>query len=106
MDGPFLYIVVSSTPSRMGHFIRRITGQDYNHISVSLDPQLLTMYSFARRYYRTPLFGGFVQETPARYCINGTADCQPSATLSSKISAGVFQPRHFLGRLLIRSSTI
>ena len=33
------------------------------------------------------------------------ADCQPSATLSSKISAGVFQPRHFLGRLLIRSST-
>ena len=72
MDGPFLYIVVSSTPSRMGHFIRRITGQDYNHISVSLDPQLLTLYSFARRYYRTPLFGGFVQETPARYCINGT----------------------------------
>lgn len=33
------------------------------------------------------------------------ADCQPSATLSSKTSAGVFQSRHFLGRLLIRSST-
>ena len=35
----------------------------------------------------------------------GAADCQASATLSAKISAGVFQPRHFLGRLLISSST-
>ena len=34
------------------------------------------------------------------------AECQSSATESAKISAGVFQPRHFLGRLLIRSSTI
>lgn len=33
------------------------------------------------------------------------ADCQVSATHSLKNSAGVFQPRHFLGRLLMRSST-
>ena len=36
---------------------------------------------------------------------SGAADCQASATLSAKISDGVFQPRHFLGRLLISSST-
>lgn len=71
MENRFLYAVVSSTPNRMGHFIRRITRQPYNHISISLDPQLLTLYSFARRYYHTPLYGGFVRETPSRYCING-----------------------------------
>ncbi|MBR4866563.1 MAG: hypothetical protein IKU11_07730 [Clostridia bacterium] len=41
-------------------------------------------------------------ETHALYM----AECQSSATESAKISTGVFQPRHFLGRLLIRSSTI
>lgn len=33
------------------------------------------------------------------------AESQPSATLSEKTSRGVFQPRHFLGRSLRRSST-
>ena len=66
-----LYVVISSTPNRIGHFIRRITGQPYNHASISFDPDLKTMFTFARSYYRTPFYGGFVIETPSRYCING-----------------------------------
>ena len=29
------------------------------------------MYGFARRYYRTPLYGGFVRESLSRYHVNG-----------------------------------
>lgn len=51
--------------------IRRCTGEPYNHVSIALDPELKEMFSFARRYYRTPLYGGFVKETPSRFCVNG-----------------------------------
>jgi len=45
-------------------------------------------------------------DNPSVICFaNATADCQGSATQPCKISAGVFQSRHFLGRLLIRLST-
>lgn len=51
----------------MGKLIRSVTRAVYNHVSISLDPELHTMYGFARRFYRTPLYGGFVVETPCRY---------------------------------------
>ena len=66
-----VYIVFSSTPYRIGKFIRRFTGETYNHVSISLDRELTQMYSFARRFYRTPFFGGFVRESRARYHLNG-----------------------------------
>lgn len=68
-----LFIVFSSTPNKMGKFIRCITGNAYNHISISFDENLSVMYSFARRYYRTPLYGGFVTEQPSRYHIQNRA---------------------------------
>lgn len=71
MEEKYLYVVFSSTPNRLGGFIRRVTGAVYNHASISLDPKLQTMYGFARRYYRTPFYGGFVLETPARYQVKG-----------------------------------
>lgn len=67
-----VYVVFSSTPYRIGKFIRRYTGESYNHVSISLDRELTQMYSFARRFYRTPFYGGFVKETRARYHLNGT----------------------------------
>lgn len=73
MDQANLYIVFSSTPYKLGKAIRQITGEEYNHVSIALDPQLQQMYGFARRYYRTPLYGGFVKESPARYHLNGHA---------------------------------
>lgn len=68
-----LFVVFSSTPNKMGKLIRFITGNVYNHISISFDENLSTMYSFARRYYRTPLYGGFVTEHPSRYHIHNRA---------------------------------
>ena len=67
----YIYIVFSSTPYFIGKAIRRITGEPYNHVSIALDEELNEMYGFARRYCHTPLYGGFVKESKARYCVNG-----------------------------------
>ncbi len=71
METKYLYIVFSSTPYFIGKAIRRITGEVYNHVSLALDAELSQMYGFARRYYRTPLYGGFVREFLDRYHLNG-----------------------------------
>lgn len=67
----FIYVVFSSTPYRIGKTIRKLTRQDYNHVSIALDPQREQMYSFARRYYHLPFWGGFVREYPSRFHIKG-----------------------------------
>ncbi len=64
----YLYVVFSATPYRMGKLIRFITREPYNHVAISTEKDLVRMYSFARRFYRTPLYGGFVTEEPYRYC--------------------------------------
>ena len=63
----FIYVVFSSTPYKIGKAIRCLTGEQYNHVSIALDPELTQMYSFARRYYKTPFYGGFVKESLSRY---------------------------------------
>lgn len=63
----YLYIVLSSTPCKLGKFIRLMTHYTYNHVSVSLTPTLDDMYSFARHYRQTPLCGGFVNESHLRF---------------------------------------
>lgn len=70
----FIYVVFSSTPYRIGKLIRRFTGERYNHVSIALDADLHQMYSYARRFYHTPFYGGFVKESRGRYYLNG----QPS----------------------------
>ncbi|MBO5317413.1 MAG: hypothetical protein J6A74_03105 [Oscillospiraceae bacterium] len=67
----FIYVVFSSTPYRIGKTIRRLTRQPFNHVSIALDPQREQMYSFARRFYRLPFWGGFVRENPSRFHIHG-----------------------------------
>ncbi len=71
MDNCYVYIVFSSTGNRIGRLVRWITAEPYNHASIALDEDLSRMYSFARRYYRTPLYGGFVRESLSRYHQNG-----------------------------------
>ena len=67
----YIYIVFSSTPNRVGRIVRKVTGETYNHVSIALDENLSRMYGFARRYYHTPLYGGFVRESLSRYQQNG-----------------------------------
>lgn len=62
-----LYIVFSSTPNRMGRFIRLVTHDEYNHVSVALEAKPHTLYSFARHYRNAPFYGGFVRESCERY---------------------------------------
>lgn len=67
----YIYVVFSSTPYRIGKTIRQITREPFNHVSIALDPHREQMYSFARRYYRLPLWGGFVREFPSRFLVKG-----------------------------------
>lgn len=67
----YVYIVFSATPYKIGKLIRQVTKERYNHVSLALDRELENMYSFARRYYHTPFYGGFVRESRARYHLNG-----------------------------------
>lgn len=66
-----IYIVFSRTPGRLGRAIRAVTGDEYNHVSLALDPRLRRCYSFARIHENTPLYGGFVAESPLRFTRHG-----------------------------------
>lgn len=72
MNQKSIYVVFSSTPYKIGKAIRALTRETYNHVSISLDESLTKMYSFSRRYYRTPFYGGFVQESVSRYHLKGS----------------------------------
>lgn len=82
-----IYVVFSSTPYRIGKLIRKLTAERYNHVSLALDEDLPCMYGFARRYYRTPLYGGFVRESLSRYHVNG----KPSLCMICRIPVSAAQ---------------
>ncbi|MEM5780324.1 MAG: hypothetical protein AAGU02_04160 [Lawsonibacter sp.] len=62
-----VYIVFSATPTGMGRLIRAATRNQYNHVSFSFEPDIHSMYSFARYHHAIPLYGGFVLESILRY---------------------------------------
>lgn len=59
-----IYIVVTQTGTVLSRLLKRITSADYNHVSISTDPTLNTMYSFGRKNAYNPFWGGFVMESP------------------------------------------
>lgn len=59
-----IYIVVSQTGTILSRFLKLVTSAEYNHVSISLVPDLQTMYSFGRRHPYNPFWGGFVVESP------------------------------------------
>ena len=71
-DQKYLYVLFSATPYRMGRMIRLVTGEPYNHVAIAMEEDLKELYAFARRYYHTPFYGGFVTEHPYRYHHNGS----------------------------------
>lgn len=66
-----VYILFSKTHTRTGTLIRKVTGFDYNHVSIGFDPKSDTWYSFARVNRALPLTGGFVKESHFRLCDGG-----------------------------------
>lgn len=58
-----IYLVISQSGSWLSRLLKVITGSEYNHVSISLSPDLLTMYSFGRLHPYNPFWGGFVVES-------------------------------------------
>lgn len=62
-----LYILFTATDLKVGRLIRTVSKSKYNHISLSLNPQLTPLYSYSR-YRKSPaLHGGFTEESLLRY---------------------------------------
>ena len=61
-----IYVVISQTGTILSRILKVITGAKYNHASISLVPDLETMYSFGRLNPYNPVLGGFVEESPHR----------------------------------------
>lgn len=59
----YVYVIISRTPTAMGKMIRRFIKGKYNHASISLDKNLIQMYSFCRLAVSNPLVGGIIRES-------------------------------------------
>ena len=69
-----LFIMISKTDTGMARFIRIFSRYHYNHVSMTLDPNLRNWCSFARYHLDAPLYGGFVKEPVERFfCNSGDA---------------------------------
>lgn len=62
-----LYLMVSRTDTNIGKIIRVFSHYPYNHVSLSIDPNLREWVSFGRFRKDTPLYAGFIRETAERY---------------------------------------
>ncbi len=62
-----IYVVFSSTPYKIGKFIRFFTREEYNHVSVMFDENMLEAYSFGRKHIDTPFWGGIIKDSISRY---------------------------------------
>lgn len=62
-DEQNIYIVITQTGTLPSRFLKWFTKKQYNHVSISLDPNLSVMFSFARLHPYNPFIGGFVMES-------------------------------------------
>lgn len=58
-----IYVIFTFSGTIPSRIIRKITKQKYSHVSISMDHDLHTMYSFARKYIYNPFNSGFVIES-------------------------------------------
>lgn len=59
-----VYIVATQTGTWLSQALKIVTKAKYNHISISFDKDLESMYSFGRKNAYNPFFAGLVQESP------------------------------------------
>lgn len=71
MEQRYLYLMISKTDTRVGWLIRWFSHFPYNHVSLSLDPQLRRWVSFGRYNRHAPFYSGFITESPERYLARG-----------------------------------
>lgn len=57
-----IYIVLTYTGTFLSRIIKSFTGNEFAHVSIALDVELKSMYSFGRLNPYNPFIGGFVHE--------------------------------------------
>ncbi len=57
-----IYIILTHTGTVLSNIVKYYTKYEYSHISIALDEQLNTMYSFGRLNPYNPFWAGFVHE--------------------------------------------
>ena len=85
----YLYLMISRTDTQIGRIIRVFSRYPYNHVSLSIDPQLREWVSFGRFRKDTPLYAGFIRETAERYLSNDGDT--PVRLFRLEISQGKYQ---------------
>ena len=58
-----IYILLSQTNTVLARSIRKCTGTEFSHTSISLDGNYEQMYSFTRKYPNNPVIGQMKRET-------------------------------------------
>lgn len=69
MEEKFIYVILSSTPSKFAKFIRFFSRTKYNHASLAFDEDLKEMWAFARKKNNLPIDAGVVPEFPERFTL-------------------------------------
>ena len=70
----FIYVILTRTHTRIGKMIRCCTNSEFNHVSISLDSDMIEMYSFARLSAKNPFVGGMVKENPHRFSLGKSGE--------------------------------
>lgn len=66
----YIFLIISSTPTKFGRLIRTIENLKYNHSAISFDEDLSEVYAFARQKHSVLLTGKLVEENLSRYTLN------------------------------------
>ncbi len=61
-DQRYVYVLLTGTNTVLAKTIRIYTGEPFSHASISLDKELVELYSFARKQRFNPFNAGFVKE--------------------------------------------
>lgn len=59
-----IYIVLTFSGTFLSMLVKCYTRKQYSHVSIALDENLDSMYSFGRIHAYNPFWGGFVHEAP------------------------------------------
>lgn len=65
----YIYLILSSTPTKFAYCIRKVGRTRYNHAAISLDENLEYTYAYARRMHKTVFLSGLVRENLDRYTL-------------------------------------
>lgn len=57
-----IYLILTHTGTTLSTIIKCYTKDEFSHVSIALDKELNTMYSFGRLHPNNPFIGGFVHE--------------------------------------------